>query len=367
MKSLFPDLETNDKERDMDNLVLDVDALLVVADVIGKYCTKQKGTLKDYYARIMTLESEWKDDETFGALAKEISMLKASVDTILDEMYQVYPSYFRDRARIIMSRPVFSNPGNGVGNSGNMGYPFPNTTGYSGGGNVGGGNVHSAPVGRTPNSFACTQQYWHQETRHTKIFNRPRETGQLLNCNQGVPRSAGGEGVEDFLGTCGLVSCENILRMAGVQITEEEIVTYARANNWCTKNNISTKNGGTSPWDRQAILSHYGIDSRVESFTDVEQIATYVAEGRGVIVSTEAYTLWNGDKPRFKAPTVPGRHAVTVTSVERDTVTDEIVAFYICDSGSKNSDSARRVSVKLFSRALQAVGGSINVTNTIIR
>ncbi len=351
----------------MDNLVLDVDALLVVADVIGKYCTKQKRTLKDYYARIMTLESEWKDDETFGALAKEISMLKASVDTILDEMYQVYPSYFRDRARMIMSRPVFSNPGNGVGNSGNMGNPFPNTTGYSGGRNVSGGNVHSAPVGRTPNSFVHTQQCWNQETRYTKIFNSPRETGKKLNCNQGVPHSAGGEGVEGFLGTCGLVSCENVLRMAGVQITEEEIVTCARANHWCTQNKGPRDNGGTYATNRQAILKHYGIDSKVEYTTDIERIANYVTEGRGVIVSVDAYTLWYRDTTTYRETSVPARHAITITSVERDAVTDEIIAFYICDSGSKKSESARKVPVDLFFGALQATGGELNVTNTIIR
>lgn len=359
----------------MDNLILDADSLFAIADVIGGYCAKQRETLNVYYAQIMALESEWRDDETFGAIAEEINKLKTHAIFALDEINEVYPKYFREKARLILSRPTMQSTG-GNESYGVIGGTILNQRGATDGYNEGNrsstpldqtSNVLTARVGGIPNSFASTRQNWHQSNPYTKVFNSPKETGSFLNCNQGVPVLMGGEGIEGFRGTCGLVCCENILRMAGVHITESDIITYAMTNKrgmryLCTVDQDPNSNGGTYAEDRQAILSHFGIESKVEYSTNLEEIAGYVAEGRGVIASVDAYSLWYGSPT-----TVPAWHAITITSVERDVYTNEILGFYICDSGSGNMDSARKVSAEWFASALQVTGGELNITESIIR
>ena len=83
----------------MDNLTLDAESLFAIADVIDGYCAKQRETINVYYAQIMALESEWRDDETFGAIAEEIRTLKNQVLSVLEEIYSTYPKYFRNKAQ----------------------------------------------------------------------------------------------------------------------------------------------------------------------------------------------------------------------------------------------------------------------------
>lgn len=384
----------------MDNLTLDAETLFAIADVIDGYCAKQRETVNVYYAQIMALESEWRDDETFGGIAEEIRALKNKAVEALDEIYNTYPKYFRNKAREIMERPVFESassngyaPSNDVPNM----YSGVNSAPYRSSGSAYSGSVLSnaqapasfeaasgstgstessllndsssvgvkMPSGTVPNSFSKTKEQWHEDY-YTETYNAPLETGQHLNCDQGKTPEEGGEGVKGFCGTCGLVSIENILRLAGVKITEADVVKFASTHKssiryLCTVGKSPDENGGTYASDRQAILKHYGIDSRVEYTSDVSKIAKYISEGRGVIASVDANVLWYG-----RARSTPEYHAITVTSVERDSYTKEITAFYICDSGSGNGDNARKIPVDVFSDAIERTG-ELNVTELIIR
>lgn len=218
-------------------------------------------------------------------------------------------------------------------------------------------------------SLERTRQEWHTDSLGMSVFDSPRETGATLNCNQGVTPENGGEGVEGFEGTCGLVSCENVLRMAGVNITEAEIVEYARTHranmftnrHLCTTNSESDRNGGTSWQDRQIILRHYGIETDHRN-VNAEQLAECVESGRGVIASIDANVLWYG-----QSYASPARHAITVTSVARDAHTNEIYGFYICDSGSRSNDNARFVPIDVMNEAMRVTNGEVNVTRNIIR
>ncbi len=221
-------------------------------------------------------------------------------------------------------------------------------------------------------SLEKTRQEWHTDyICGMRVFDSPQETGATLNCNQGVTQENGGEGVEGFEGTCGLVSCENVLRMAGVDVTEAEIVQYARTHrasifssrNLCTTNSEPCENGGTYPQDRQAVLRHYGIESDCQN-VNIEQLAEYVESGRGVIATVDANVLWYGERRSQEAC-----HAITVTSVARNPYNNQILGFYICDSGSRSSDSARFVPIELMNRARRAGHSTwgINVTRNIIR
>jgi hypothetical protein len=203
-----------------------------------------------------------------------------------------------------------------------------------------------------------TRQEWVTETDAqtqvlSRTYNTPLETGKSLDAQQGkfaFPLQ--------FLGTCGLVSCVNILRLAGrEETTEEEIVSFALQFNLCSASLDPDSNGGTNFIQRQSILKCFGLDSEL-LYPSIAEIAQCVSEGRGVIISVDAGILWQD--PRF----LNGLHAIVVTSVKIDPE-GKILGFYICDSGSSKDDSARYCDAELLAAALS--GMPMNVTSAIIR
>ena len=213
-----------------------------------------------------------------------------------------------------------------------------------------------------------TEQEWHNDGYGRKIYDSPMEIGLRLNYHQGRTTAQGGEGVEGFCGTCGLVSVENILRLAGKNLTESDVVDYARTHtighganirHLCTIDSDPCSNGGTYAQDREILLRHYGLNSKIVH-ADVEKVAEYVAEGRGVIANVDANILWYGH-----ARSTPVYHSITVTSVARDEFSNEVLGFYICDSGSLADDSSKFVSAEIFKDAMRQTNGQINVTQII--
>ncbi len=57
----------------------------------------------------MVLESEWRDDETFGSIVEELNSLKTQALDLIEEIYETYPKYFRKRAQQILERPIYRN------------------------------------------------------------------------------------------------------------------------------------------------------------------------------------------------------------------------------------------------------------------
>lgn len=203
-----------------------------------------------------------------------------------------------------------------------------------------------------------TRQEWVTETdpqtqAQTRIYNTPVATGQTLDFQQGKTVLP-----VEFRGTCGLVSCVNILRLAGrTETTEEEVVSFALHYRLCAASLDPDSNGGTNFVQRRSILQCFGLESELK-MPSIEGIAQYVSEGRGVIVSVDAGMLWQN--PRF----LNGLHAIVVTSVKTDPE-GKPLGFYICDSGSGNDDSARYCDAEFLGAALS--GQPMNVTTAIIR
>jgi hypothetical protein len=209
----------------------------------------------------------------------------------------------------------------------------------------------SASAGATNSigSLSSTQQTWVDNGDGTAIFDSPVETGERLDANQGK--------TPGYQGTCGLVSCVNILRMAGISATEQEVVHFAAYNRLCnTGYPIPEDNGGTTPSDRQAVLANFGINSELRDGS-IENIASAISEGRGVIAAFDAGKLW-GDPDYYG-----GGHAVTVTSVKTNSH-GKILGFFVCDSGTGGNDSAKYYSAKDIRAALRP-GRKINVTSII--
>ena len=91
--------------------------------------------------------------------------------------------------------------------------------------------------------LSSTNQTWVTNSDGSMVFNTPQETGQKLDSCQGK--------VAGFLGTCGLVSCVNVLRLAGYPATEKEVVDYASSTSagfglgkLCTTELFPEENGG---------------------------------------------------------------------------------------------------------------------------
>jgi hypothetical protein len=204
---------------------------------------------------------------------------------------------------------------------------------------------HNAVTGSANNASASTinnstKQTWKTNSDGTLTFNAPVETGQMLDSNQGK--------VSGYWGTCGLVSCANVLRMAGKNADESQMVSFASSYNVCGDE------GGTNYSQRQFILSQHGIGSTLQAAT-IENIDAAIAEGRGVIASVRANDLWQD-------PDASGLHAITITSVKRDRAGD-ILGFYVCDSGTGGKDSAKYYSADHIKNSLS--GRPLNVTSVI--
>ena len=221
---------------------------------------------------------------------------------------------------------------------------------------------------KAPRKLKETKQTWNSD-EYIRKFDSPEELGKNLNSKQGRTPEEGGEGIEGFGGTCGIVSVENILRMAGVDVTEAELIKYATTHSYvrdskkrylCTKDGSYGDNGGTYPEERQMILRHYGLESDIIKKAEIQDIASFVEAGKGVIASVDANRLWYE-----RQATNAELHAVTVTSVQRDVTTNEILGFYICDSGK--GLASWYIPVDKMKFALESGSGNLNVTKDIIR
>lgn len=224
-----------------------------------------------------------------------------------------------------------------------------------------------APRRKIPRDLPVTQYGFEQREDGGSVYDSPEETSVYLCPKQGNERRG-------FKGTCGLCSCANVIRLSGVDVREGDVIDYASKTNapnsidkLCEVGHLNPgSNGGTSPQDRKVILEHYGIDSGIFNIKrdssgaisneNINDIAKYVSEGRGVIISVHAYALWHGIKNSKK-----DFHAVTVTSVRKDS-SGNIAGFYICDTGIGGTQyySADALLGSL-------TGSAMNVTYQIIR
>lgn len=223
------------------------------------------------------------------------------------------------------------------------------------------------PVRNSPRDLAASGFGYQEDGEGNLVYDTPQKMDAYLYKEQGSARVF-------FKGTCGLCSCANIMRLAGVNATEKEMIDYAsktpaaNAGGYlCVTGCLNpANNGGTSPWDRKEILSHFGVESSLFQIetdetgkpTDknIENIASYVETGRGVILSVHSRMLWYDEAYAKK-----DYHAVTVTSVKRDKK-GSVLGFYICDSqkGGTEFYPAEKVRNVL-------TGAPMNVTQSIIR
>lgn len=166
-----------------------------------------------------------------------------------------------------------------------------------------------------------------------------------------------------FQGTCGLVSCEDVLRQFGVEVTEDEIVQFAAENGLCSVSDNPAQCGGTSELTQAIILTEMGVPAHTEVCGSLEDLAAHIENGQGSIVEVNAGVLWN-------EPSAYGggmaNHAIVVTGVARDPETGEVAGFFINDSGrGLEEDSGRFIDSATMQEAWLAAGGTGVVTDVV--
>lgn len=199
--------------------------------------------------------------------------------------------------------------------------------------------------------FPATNQEWHSQGDYS-VFNTPEETGKVLDSCQGK--------LDGFWGTCGCMSCVNILKLAGIDISEEELVTYAATHSNMSGESLCTyghadyaANGGTTSLDRKNILEAYGVKSELVP-ASIDNIFRAVGQGKGVIASVHADYLYEG---KISAD---DRHAIIITSVKYKN--GKPYSIITCDS---NNRPCEEYYVSTFQTAL--TDNPLNVTTRIIR
>lgn len=232
----------------------------------------------------------------------------------------------------------------------------------------GGFNTNGLQPNRTnPRDLPVSQFGFTRDADGNQVYDSPMEMNDYLYKKQGSARMM-------YQGTCGLCSCANILRLAGVNATEEQMIAYA--SNTTAPNSIEKlcetghinpgRNGGTNPEGRRSILEHFGIDSGLfvvemdrtggATQTTMNSISDMVSSGKGVILSVHADMLWH-DAPYG----INDYHAITVTSVKKDS-SGNVLGYYVCDSAQ---GVTAYYSAEKLRRSL--TGARMNVTYQIIR
>ncbi|HWQ46030.1 MAG TPA: hypothetical protein VN376_04140 [Longilinea sp.] len=182
-----------------------------------------------------------------------------------------------------------------------------------------------------------------------------------------------GNEVPGYEGTCGLCSVQCVGNQFGVTndqgkpLSEADVVNTAKDNRppLCTTGGLPEHNGGTSQEGQQELLAKMGIPSQIKENQSMDALAKDVEAGKGVIAGVNSNELWGLNQPgglnQFSRPD----HAVTVIDTARNPQTNELMGFFINDSGNNygNIGSGRFVSVSDMLPVWQNAGGSYVVTD----
>ena len=161
-----------------------------------------------------------------------------------------------------------------------------------------------------------------------------------------------------YLGTCGLCSCENILRSFGLDVTETDMVVFAAQRGLCNTDDPDPRNcGGATPFALADILTRHGIAADTLLNGSLEDLAGNIEQGRGVIIGVNAGVLWNDANSDSGGP---ANHAITVTGVARDPMSGEIQGYFINDSGT--GKAGQFVDAAVMREAWEEAGGVQVVT-----
>ncbi len=86
---------------------LDDKALDNVSLCLKKYCINQKEIIRKFYNEIGYLEHEW-DGDNFESLFDKVELLDKETEKVMNNIENIYTSYYSEKAEMIRNRPNFS-------------------------------------------------------------------------------------------------------------------------------------------------------------------------------------------------------------------------------------------------------------------
>jgi hypothetical protein len=159
---------------------------------------------------------------------------------------------------------------------------------------------------------------------------------------------------QQHYGNCGVQSSAQIIwQVKGKQPDEKALLEEAIQNGDADQGITDETTGGTNAQQRQSILKVYGVDSTIES-TSVGALANALKEGKGVIATVNAGTLWDDSQYYDNGAQ---NHAVMVYAGDYDK-DGHLTAVYLNDTG--DGEQGRKLSIDDFMAA--ANGGVLNIT-----
>ncbi|MBF2048672.1 MAG: C39 family peptidase [Elainella sp. C42_A2020_010] len=204
-----------------------------------------------------------------------------------------------------------------------------------------------------------------------------RETGEMINATLDLPAPrqemlsdgsqavvsgdpASWEGVvhrqgdnsQGYLNTCGVVSCEQIIKRFGIDVTESQLLDYAITQGYC---DVSGQ-GYVSLADQVGILHDYGVPCHTDHNGTLESLADDIENGCAVALAVNSASLygyagWEGTD-----------HMIVPTGVARDSQSGEIKGFFYNDSLTGES---AYVTAELLQSAWVEQGGDSIVTEGV--
>jgi Ca2+-binding RTX toxin-like protein len=138
-----------------------------------------------------------------------------------------------------------------------------------------------------------------------------------------------------YQGTCALTSIANLFAEARMDVTEDQVVSYAVQHNLCTTTQQATdpyRLGGSNIYQQMAVLSGLGMATTSSAGVNfsLSSIAQEIKEGHGIIIGVNAGVLWDDDNYNSGGSV---NHIITVSGIVYSADNTEILGFYICDSG----------------------------------
>lgn len=228
-------------------------------------------------------------------------------------------------------------------------------------------NADSRDTAKNADVQTTLKQEYHDEPGVGRVLvtGNPFELGENLDDCQG-------DNKRNYGGDCGVVTLTNILRMAGLDVTEDDVL-----NKGCKMHLVdqpwfaSPENkGGTSVYGREKLLEAYGIDCSVTDDKNgtgsLDSLAKYVENGHGVNISTNAGYEWN---ELSAVENGYSNHSIAVTGTARNPETGELKGLYVCDSGLTDRNSkALFLSVEVLEKCyVNTPGTSALITDKPIR
>lgn len=170
------------------------------------------------------------------------------------------------------------------------------------------------------------------------VYGDPVHLGDILDYQQGFDNPYGS------FGTCGETSISNICKIAGMDVTEPEVLQYAMENNLCQKDDPKFRGGATTIGNQIALLEHYGLPSHCEFAAETatpERLAEIIEGGHGVLLGLNSGVLQDREwKAYNEAGEITATHAICLTGTVY-TPEGKLAGFYLCDSSGQNPDSGR--------------------------